>query len=58
MKVYRFDIIHPEDTDLFCIDETVFVLAYNQDEAKQLIDLEEKYEIQEVEGPCVICSVP
>jgi hypothetical protein len=58
MKVYRFDIINQEDTDLFCIDETIFVLAYNPLEAKQLVHLEEKYEIQEVEGPCVISSVP
>lgn len=56
-NVYRFDIISEEDADLFCIDKTIFVMAYNQEDAISQVEMPEKYQVEQVEGPCVLCSI-
>lgn len=56
-NVYRFDLIETEDADLFCIDKTVFVMAYSEEDAKTEVSLAEKYSVEQVEGPCVLCSI-
>ena len=56
-RVYRFDIIDKENANLFCIDKVIFVMAYSEEDAQGQIQLPEKYSVEEIEGPCVLCSI-
>ncbi|MFM6402654.1 MAG: hypothetical protein ACKPFF_38770 [Planktothrix sp.] len=56
-NVYRFDIIDTKDADLFCINKTIFMLAYSVEDAKGKVSLAEKYSVEEIEGPCVLYSI-
>ena len=56
-NVYRFDLIEHESADLFCIDKVIFVMAYSEEDAKAEIQLPEKYSVEQIEEPGVLCSI-